>query len=225
MTIKLAPSLLAADILRLGEEIERAEAAGADFLHFDIMDGVYVPNISYGFSILRRIADVSRVPLDVHMMTSCPDKYIDVLKLSGASSVTVHSDVLPEEGTVETLCAIRSAGMSPGLSLRPGCPLEDAVPFIPYVDKLLVMTVEPGFGGQKFRPAMLPKIRGLRDLCDGIAPACEIEVDGGIGTATIADAARAGANIFVVGTASFRAPDMGAAMTALRQLASSAYVG
>ena len=212
MIFKTSPSLLAADFLHLENEIRRAEDAGADMLHCDVMDGVYVPNISFGFFIIQQIAKITRLPLDVHMMTACPQNYLDVLKSSGAASVTIHSDVLSVDETIAALKKIRELGMKAAVSLRPGCPASDAFPFAEYVDMILVMTVEPGFGGQKFMHDMMPKVAELRAYLDEHNPECEIQVDGGVAPDTVAECAKAGANNFVVGTASFRAPDMGEAL-------------
>jgi len=223
MKIRIAPSLLAADFTHLADEIRRAEAAGADLLHCDVMDGVYVPNISFGFPVIRQIAKITALPLDVHMMTSCPGKYVDVLAESGASIVTVHSDAVEPEEAARTLAAIREAGMIPALALRPGCPAEDILPYAADVGMILVMTVEPGFGGQSFMADMMPKVCRVRALLDEINPACAIEVDGGIGDKTVREAACAGADTFVVGTASFRAPDMGEAVSSIRESAEAAY--
>lgn len=222
MEIKTSPSLLAADFLHLAQEVKRAEEAGADMLHCDIMDGMYVPNISFGFSIVGQIRKITSLSLDVHMMTAAPQKYIDVLKESGADSVTLHSDVMPRDELLETLKYIRSLGMKAAVSLKPKCPAEDVYDFVPYCDMILVMTVEPGFGGQRFMEDMLPKIQAIRTYLDKNKPECDIQVDGGIGSDSIAKAARAGANVFVIGTASFRADDMKAALCELTAIAENA---
>ncbi|MBQ2726902.1 MAG: ribulose-phosphate 3-epimerase [Clostridia bacterium] len=222
MTFKTSPSLLAADFLHLESEIRRAEAAGADMLHCDVMDGVYVPNISFGFFIIRQIAKITSLPLDVHMMTACPQNYLDVLKNAGAASVTLHSDVMPMDELIETLKKIREMGMKAAVSLRPKCPASDVFPCVPYVDMILVMTVEPGFGGQKFMHDMMPKVAELRAYLDEHKPECEIQVDGGVAPDTVAECAKAGASNFVVGTASFRAPDMGEALRGIVKTAEDA---
>ena len=222
MELLIAPSLLAADFLRMGEEIRRAEASGADLFHCDVMDGVYVPNISFGFSVLEPVAKIARLPLDVHMMTVCPDRYVDKLAKIGAASVTVHSDAMDPERTKDTLRAIRSSGMKAAVALSPKRPAEDLLPFIELIDMALVMTVEPGFGGQSFMTDMMPKVRAVRSFLDRCNPSCRIQVDGGIAAGTIGEAASAGADVFVVGTASFRAEDMGAAVSSLRKTAEDA---
>lgn len=223
MKIKTSPSILAADFLHLADEIKRAENAGADMLHCDVMDGVYVPNMSFGFGIISQINKITSLPLDVHMMTSCPEKYIDVLKKSGASSITLHSEILPKEEMISTLKYIKSLGMNAAISLKPKYPAADVFDFVPYVDMILIMTVEPGFGGQKFMSDMVPKIKKIREYLDLHKPECSIQVDGGIGKDTIEECARAGADNFVVGTASFGVPDMKAAITTFVALAEKAY--
>ncbi len=211
MKMKTAPSILACDMLKVGEEMIRAEKSGANMLHADVMDGVYVPNISFGFDFIKAVNSVSDLPIDAHMMTVCPEKYINELKAAGADIVTVHHDIGTVEDVTETLISIRNAGMKAALALRPKFPASDLIPFLPYIDMALVMTVEPGFGGQSFMADMLPKIREIREM----APGLDIQVDGGINADTAGLCAEAGANIFVVGTASFRAPDMAAALSGI----------
>ncbi|MBE6563399.1 MAG: ribulose-phosphate 3-epimerase [Ruminococcaceae bacterium] len=208
MIMKTAPSILAADMLKVGEEMIRAEKAGAHMLHADVMDGVYVPNISFGFDFIKAVRSVSSLTIDAHMMTVCPGKYIKELKAAGADIVTVHHDIGTADEVKKILSDIRGAGMKAALALRPKFPASDIEEFLPYIDMALVMTVEPGFGGQSFMADMLPKIREIRKM----APSLDIQVDGGINAETAALCAEAGANIFVVGTASFRAPDMKAAL-------------
>ncbi len=211
----IAPSILACDMARLGDEMKRATESGADMLHADVMDGVYVPNISFGFDFISAVHRSSDLPIDVHMMTVCPGKYIKELKEAGAASVTVHHDIGGTEEVIKILKDIRDAGMRSAVALRPKFPAEDVVPFLPYVDMILVMTVEPGFGGQSFMEDMLPKIRRIREM----APAVPIQVDGGIKAATAKSCAAAGADVFVVGTASFKAPDMKSAIEEIRESA------
>ena len=225
MKIKIAPSLLASDFLHLESEIRRAEESGADLLHCDVMDGVFVPNISFGFSVLEPLSKITRLPLDVHMMTVCPDRYVEKLAKIGAASVTIHTNAMDEERTRRTLEAIREGGMKAAAALSPKIGAEALVPFIGLVDMVLVMTVEPGFGGQSFMADMMPKVREIRRMLDRENPACEIQVDGGIASGTIGQAAEAGANVFVVGTASFRADSMTAAVSVLRRTAEDARRG
>lgn len=209
MIMKTAPSILAADMLKVGEEMIRAESSGANMLHADVMDGVYVPNISFGFDFIKAVRSVSNLPIDAHMMTVCPGKYINELKAAGADIVTVHHDIGDASEVKQILADIRAAGMKAAIALRPKFPASDIEKFLPYIDMALVMTVEPGFGGQSFMSDMLPKIREIREM----APTLDIQVDGGINAQTAALCAEAGANIFVVGTASFRAPDMAKALS------------
>ena len=210
--IIIAPSILACDMTKLGEEMARAEASGADWLHADVMDGVYVPNISFGFDFIAAAHRSSSLPIDAHMMTVCPGKYIKELKESGSSSVTVHHDIGTEDEVISVLKDIKGAGMRAAIALRPKFPAEDIIPFLPYIDMALVMTVEPGFGGQSFMHDMLSKIEKIRSF----APSLKIQVDGGIKAETASLCAGAGANVFVVGTASFRAPDMKEAVCEIR---------
>ena len=223
MEMLIAPSLLAADFMNLEAEIRRAEASGADLLHCDVMDGVYVPNISFGFSVLEPLSKLTRLPLDVHMMTVCPDRYIDKLAKLGAASVTVHSDAMEPERTADTLKEIRSSGMKAALALSPKRPASDLIPYLGLADMILIMTVEPGFGGQSFMTDMMPKVKTVREMLDRDNPGCRIQVDGGIAAKTIGEAASAGADVFVVGTASFRAEDMSAAVFSLRRAAEERY--
>lgn len=223
MTIKTSPSLLAADFLNLKDEIIRAETAGADMLHCDVMDGVYVPNISFGFDIIKSISKITSLPLDVHMMTSVPQNYLQVLKDCGASSVTLHSDVLPKKKLIKALQQIKDLGMKSAVSLKPKYPAADIIPFIPYIDMVLIMTVEPGFGGQKFMSDMLPKITAVRRYLNQHGSSASIQVDGGIKSENIGLCAAAGADNFVIGTASFKSEDMKAALHDLVLLAQSNY--
>ncbi len=192
--------------------MKRAEESGADWLHADVMDGVYVPNISFGFDFIKAAKSAASIPVDVHMMTVCPQKYIKELKACGADSVTIHHDIAPESDIIKALWEIKNEGMRAAIALRPKFPAEDIKPYLPYIDMALVMTVEPGFGGQKFMSDMLPKIAAIREM----SPDVDIQVDGGINQETASLCAEAGANVFVVGTASFRAPDMKEAIDKIR---------
>lgn len=224
MKIITSPSLLACDFLHLADEVRRAEASGADYLHADVMDGVFVPNISFGFDIIRAIHSMTSLPLDVHMMTCAPQKYIRTLRDAGASIVTIHNDIgLSCDELIAVLREIRENGMTPAVSLRPRIGAETVFPLLEHVGMVLVMTVEPGFGGQKFMEDMLGKIAAIRREAErrGLCP--DIEVDGGINAANAAKTAAAGANVFVVGTSSFRAPDMKQALADVRESAADAY--
>ncbi len=224
MQIRISPSLLACDFLHLEEEVRRTEAAGAELLHCDVMDGVFVPNISFGFDIIRAVGTVSALPLDVHMMTCAPQKYIEALKTAGAAIVTVHNDIgLTEAEMIGVLDAIRAAGMIPSVSLRPKISAESVTALLPHADMVLVMTVEPGFGGQKFMADMLPKIAAVRRAANRLGRPVDIQVDGGINAENAARTAGAGANVFVVGTAAYRAPDMRALLDHVRRAAEAAF--
>jgi len=181
-----------------------------------------VPNLSFGFDIISKLRTVSNLYFDVHMMTVCPEKYLEVLKKAGASSVNIHSDVLSKEKTIETLKAIKALGMDAAVALKPRVAAEEIADFIPYCDMVLVMTVEPGFGGQKFMADMMPKVKAIREMANAVKPELHIQVDGGVSAANIAQCAEAGANVFVVGTSSFRAPDMQAALAEMKSIAENA---
>lgn len=226
MNMITSPSLLACDFLHLADEVRRAEASGADWLHADVMDGVFVPNISFGFDIIRAIRTVTALPLDVHMMTCAPQKYIRTLRDAGAALVTIHNDIgLSDAEMIRTLEEIRAEGMTPAVALRPKIPAESVFPLLDHVGMVLVMTVEPGFGGQKFMEDMLPKIAAIRAEANRRELTLHIQVDGGINAQNAAKTAAAGANVFVVGTCSFRAPDMRAALSDVRASAAAVYVG
>lgn len=215
-TMLTAPSLLACDFLHLEDEVRRAEQSCADWLHLDVMDGVYVPNLSFGFDIISKLRRVSNLYFDVHMMTVCPEKYLEVLQKAGANSVNIHSDVLSKEKTIETLQAIKSLGMDAAVALKPKVTASEIADFIPYCDMVLVMTVEPGFGGQKFMADMMPKVAEIRKMADQVKPELRIQVDGGVSVTNIDQCAAAGANVFVVGTSSFKAPDMAVALSEMK---------
>ena len=224
MKILTSPSVLACDFLHLADEIRRADASGSDWLHCDVMDGMFVPNMSFGFDTIRAINTVSDLPLDVHMMTCVPQNYLDALKDAGADIVTIHNDIgLTEDELMEVLKNIHARGMKAAMSLKPKFPAETVFPFMEELDMVLIMTVEPGFGGQKFMPDMLDKIAAVRRRANEMGKEMDIQVDGGINAANAALAAAYGANVFVVGTASFRAPDMKVALDDVKKAAEEAY--
>lgn len=214
MKIRIAPSLLAADFCRLGEEARAVEAAGADMLHIDVMDGHFVPNITVGPGVVAALRKLVRIPLDVHLMISEPDRFIGPFADAGADILTVHAEVLPH--LHRTLQVIRGRRIKAGVSLNPATPLKNIEAVLEEADLALLMTVNPGFGGQQFIRAVLPKIRELRALVDSRGYRLDIEVDGGINPRTAMEAVEAGANVIVAGTAVFGAADLAGAIQSLR---------
>jgi ribulose-phosphate 3-epimerase len=208
----IAPSILSADFARLAEEAARMEAAGADWLHVDVMDGHFVPNLTIGPPVVKALRPVTKLPLDCHLMITDPFTYGPQFVEAGANGVTWHVEV---PGDHRALCRkLRAAGARVGLSVKPRTPLDAVLPLLDEVDMILVMTVEPGFGGQAYMADMAPKLDQLRAAI-GDRP-IDVQVDGGLNPTTIRHAAQHGANVFVAGNAVFRAPDAAAAITALR---------
>jgi ribulose-phosphate 3-epimerase len=208
------PSLLACDFTRLGEEIRSLEAAGARILHLDVMDGHFVPNISFGIPIVEAARRATELPLDVHLMISEPGKYIRAFREAGADLLTVQIEAVPEPAAL--LEDIRSLGALAGLTLNPPTPLETVEPYLQYCDLVLVMSVMPGFGGQEFQPVALDKLRRLRKLVDS---QMLLSVDGGVNRQTLGLCAQAGANVFVTGTALFSEEDYGRFISEMTVLA------
>lgn len=216
--IYISPSILASDFAILGDQVAAAQAGGANMIHVDVMDGVFVPNISIGFPVIKSLSSHFSIPLDVHLMIDDPDRYVDIACESGADILTVHIERLKDPAS--TLEKIRSHGVHPSISLSPGTPIESVYPYIREADMILVMTVEPGFGGQHILPETLVKVRKLRDEVNrrGLRN-YKIEVDGGIRASNIADAVAAGANVIVTGSAVFGDPDIASAVKRLRDAA------
>lgn len=202
---KIAPSILSADFTRLREEIEAVEKAGADYIHIDVMDGHFVPNITIGPLIVEAVKRVTDLPLDVHLMISNPDNYIEAFAKAGADILTVHAET--SHHIHRTVHYIRDMGMSPAVCLNPATSLNILEYILNDLDMVLLMSVNPGFGGQKFIAAVIPKIRQLRDMIDTRNLTTEIEVDGGIGPDTINQVSSAGADVFVAGSAVFYSDD------------------
>jgi ribulose-phosphate 3-epimerase len=218
--IRIAPSLLSADFGRLADEVRAVEAAGADLIHFDVMDGRFVPNITVGPLVVEAVRKVTALPIDVHLMIVEPERFVAAFAKAGASLVSVHAEVSPH--LHRTLQVIRDAGARPAVALNPSTPLSAVELVLGDCEMVLVMTVNPGFGGQRYIDACTRKIRDLRALADLRNPALEIEVDGGVKPDTAATAAAAGANVLVAGTAVFGQQDYGQAIAAIRASAAAA---
>lgn len=206
----IAPSLLAADFTNLGRDVAAAEAAGARYLHLDIMDGHFVPNISYGPDVVKALRPLTTMIFDVHLMITDPDRYVDAFVAAGADLITVHAETCPH--LHRSLQNIREKGVRAGVALNPSTPLSVLDWVLPETDLVLIMSVNPGFGGQKFIPSALDKIRALRQMVDSRGLSVLIQVDGGINLDTAAAVAAAGADVLVAGSAVFGQPDPGAAI-------------
>jgi ribulose-phosphate 3-epimerase len=212
MSVIVAPSILAADFSRLGDEIERVEAAGADWIHCDIMDGHFVDNISFGPEIVRVVRSLTSLPLDVHLMIEHPDHYVPRFVKAGANSITVHVELEAKHDIESTLVQIQETGCRAGLTLNPETPFDLIEPFLPKIDLLLIMTVHPGFGGQSFRADQMHKVKRARSLNRNL----DIEVDGGINAATAKLSIENGANVLVAGTSIFHSKDYANSIRQLR---------
>jgi ribulose-phosphate 3-epimerase len=220
VTIRLAPSILSADFAYLGRDIRAIEAGGADLIHVDVMDGHFVPNISIGVPVVRSVKKVATVPLDVHLMITDPDRYIDAFAEAGADMISVHVEVLPH--LHRTIAAIKALGKRAGVVLNPSTPTASLEEIAGEVDFVLVMSVNPGFGGQSFIGRSIDKIRAVRALLDRAGNHAPVEVDGGIDKATIGPAVAAGAELLVAGAAVFRDGNPEAAVRELKALAEAA---
>jgi ribulose-phosphate 3-epimerase len=217
--IKLAPSILSADFACLGEQIDEVARAGADYIHVDVMDGHFVPNITIGVPVVAAIRPVTSLPLDVHLMIEHPERYISDFVQAGADIITVHVEASPH--LQSTIRLIKEMGARAGVSLNPPTPIGAVEEFLPHVDLVLVMSVNPGFGGQSFIPETLPRIAHMRRIIDSRKPSIELEVDGGINADNAPDIVKAGANVLVAGNSVFRAEEgISGAMQRLREAVS-----
>jgi ribulose-phosphate 3-epimerase len=214
----IAPSILSADFTRLKDEILAVEAAGADWIHADVMDGHFVPNITFGPMVVEAVRRVTRLPIDVHLMINDPDRYISDFAKAGATHISVHAETCVHLN--RTVQLIRDCGAHPGVVLNPATPIETIQWTIEFLDFVLVMSVNPGFGGQAFIPNSIAKIAGLRRMISEMGLQTLIEVDGGVSTRNIADIAAAGADVFVAGSAIFKSPDYRRTILSMRQPAS-----
>ena len=207
---KLSPSILSADFVNLERDIRALKTAGADYVHVDVMDGLFVPNISIGIPVVAAIRGITDLPLDVHLMIDRPIRYVERFCKAGADILTVHVEADTEENTRHALEIIRDLGVRPAICVKPTTPAEAVLPFIDLCSLILVMTVEPGFGGQSFMADMMPKVEKIRAYINEKNPACELEVDGGVNEQTAEVCKAAGANVLVAGSAYFKAADKAA---------------
>ncbi len=203
----IAPSILASDYMNFQRDFDDTKAAGARWLHVDIMDGIFVPNISFGPGLVKSMRKVTDLVLDVHLMIDRPIRYVQQFCDAGADYLTVHVEADTRENTRAALEKIRALGVKPGIVVKPKTPAADIAEFLPLVDLVLVMTVEPGFGGQKFMADMMPKVKDLRRMLDEVNPTCHLEVDGGVDATTCAVCKENGADVLVAGSAFYGAAD------------------
>ena len=214
--IKVSPSILSADFVNLERDIRALSPAGADYVHVDVMDGLFVPNITIGIPVVAAIRKITDLPLDVHLMIDRPIRYVDDFCKAGSDILTVHVEADSEENTIAALRRIRENGVRAAISVKPKTPAEAVLPYLPYCDLILVMTVEPGFGGQAFMQDMMPKLKAIRAWIDALNPACELEVDGGINEKTALVCRENGANVLVAGSAFFKSADPAAFVNAVK---------
>ncbi len=213
-SVKIAPSILSADFSNMAAGVKRAEAAGADMIHCDVMDGVFVPNLTFGFKMIEDIKKSTRLPLDVHLMIVEPERYVERFVKAGADIVTFHIEAC--KSVPETLAAIKAAGARRGLVINPHTPVDGILPYLKDCDMVLVMSVMPGFGGQKFMPHVLDKVRTLKKIAVEKNYTFDIEIDGGITIENASEVKAAGVNVIVAGNTLFAAKDMKAAVEGLR---------
>lgn len=216
--IKVSPSILSADFVNLERDIRALEPAGADYVHVDVMDGIFVPNITIGIPVVAAIRKITEMFLDVHLMIDRPVRYVERFCKAGADLVTVHVEADTEENTLEALRIIKNCGKKAGVVVKPATPAEAVLPFIGLCDLILVMTVEPGFGGQSFMEDMMPKVSKIREYIRSQNPKCELEVDGGVNQTTAKICVDAGADVLVAGSAYFNAADPKAFVDVLHAL-------
>lgn len=204
---KIAPSILSADFVNLERDIRELKDRGADWVHVDVMDGIFVPNITIGIPVVSAIRKITDLPLDVHLMIDRPARYVEDFIRAGADWLTIHIEADQPQNTLEALDKIHALGCKAAISLKPKTPAEAAIPYLTKCDMILVMTVEPGFGGQKFMGDMMPKLKKLREMLDEFNPGCILEVDGGVDPTTQAICKENGAEVLVAGSAYFKAAD------------------
>ena len=207
---KLSPSILSADFANLERDIHDIERNGADWVHVDVMDGIFVPNISIGIPVVKALRPVTDLPLDVHLMIDRPIRYVEEFIKAGADWLTIHLEADQPQNILDALDKIRGMGCKAAISLKPKTPAEAAIPYLEKCDMILVMTVEPGFGGQSFMADMMPKLKKLREMLDEVNPQCVLQVDGGVDEKTCALCKENGAEILVAGSAYFKAADRAA---------------
>ena len=214
---KIAPSILSADFANLEQAIRDIKTHGGDWVHVDVMDGLFVPNITIGMPVVKALRKVTDLPLDVHLMIDRPIRYVEEFVKAGADWLTIHIEADQPQNTMEALDKIHALGCKAGIVLKPRTPVEAAIPYLEKCDMILVMTVEPGLGGQKFMADMMPKLKKLRQMLDEVNPACLLEVDGGVDADTCAICKESGANVLVAGSAYFKAPDRAAFVKLLQE--------
>ena len=214
---KIAPSILSADFANLERDIHDLEHNGADWVHVDIMDGIFVPNISIGIPVVQALRPVTDLPLDVHLMIDRPIRYVEQFVKAGADWLTIHVESDQPQNILEALDKIHALGCKAGIVLKPKTPAEAAIPYLEKCDMVLIMTVEPGFGGQKFMQDMMPKMKKIREMLDEVNPSCLVEVDGGVDATTHTLCKENGADVLVAGSAYFKAADRAAFVKTIQE--------